>query len=294
MENGGETMSIEKLQEKIRKMKNPSVIDFTLSPEQIPGQLLEGEGDFIKAYGKYCLDLMEALKPIVPALRFRFSGFAILGTAGLDLLTYLLNRAAEYGYYVILDGVESLSPDAAKQAAQLILNWPFDGLLVSPYIGTDGLKPYVQMAKKEDKALFVVLRTGNKTASELQDLVTGSRLVYMATADITNHLGESMVGRSGFSRVAGVAAASSADSLRSLRGKYKSMFLLAEGYDYSNANAKNCSLAFDRFGHGAAVCAGSSVTAAWMETGVEEDYVERAVEAAERMKKNLLRYITVL
>ena len=72
------------------------------------------------------------------------------------------------------------------------------------------------------------------------------------------------------------------------------MFLLLDGYDYPNANAKNCSFAFDKLGHGAAACAGVSVTAAWMEEDSENTYVTLAVEAAERMKKNLTRYVTIL
>ena len=92
-----------------------------------------------------------------------------------------------------------------------------------------------------------------------------------------------------------MAAASSADSLRSLRAKYKNIFLLLDGCDYPNANAKNCSFAFDSLGHGAAACAGLSITAAWRDqetTGTE--YVSQAVSAAERLKRNLTRYVTVL
>ena len=287
-------MSVDKLQDRIRKLKNPSVIDFTLTKDQIPPHVLESEGGFIKAYGKVCLDLLEGLRAVVPAVRFRFSYFALLGTDGLNLLTYLLNRAVEFGYYVLLDTVEALSPDTAVVAADALQDWPCDGILSSAYIGTDCLKPYVQKLKNSGKSLFVVIRTANKTASELQDLMTGSRLAYMALADQVNRVGEPLLGRCGYSQVAGVGAASSADSLRALRSKYSRMFLLLDGYDYPNANAKNCSYAFDKLGHGAAACAGCSVTAAWIDAPEEQDYVQAAVQAAERMKKNLLRYITVL
>ena len=104
-----------------------------------------------------------------------------------------------------------------------------------------------------------------------------------------------MVGKCGYSQVGALAAASAADSLRSLREKYKRMFLLLDGYDYPNANAKNCRFAFDRLGHGAAACAGISITAAWKEAQTDgTDFVEQSLAAAERMKKNLTRYTTVL
>ena len=77
--------------------------------------------------------------------------------------------------------------------------------------------------------------------------------------------------------------------------KYPKLFLLVDGLDYPNANAKNCANAFDKFGHGAIACASTGITGAWdTETSDGTDYVECAVQAADRMKKNLLRYITVL
>ena len=94
---------------------------------------------------------------------------------------------------------------------------------------------------------------------------------------------------------AAVLNASSADSLRNLRTKYPKLFLLLDGYDYPNANAKNCSNGFDKFGHGAAACVSDSVTSAWKQAESDgSDFVTHAVAAAERMKKNLTRYIQVL
>ena len=103
------------------------------------------------------------------------------------------------------------------------------------------------------------------------------------------------MGKCGYSQVAAVGAASSADSLRAMRAKQKCLFLLLDGYDYPNANAKNCSFAFDNLGHGAVACAGSTVTAAWYHEELDSrEYVSWATQAAERMKKNLTRYVTVL
>ena len=69
-----------------------------------------------------------------------------------------------------------------------------------------------------------------------------------------------------------------------------------DGLDYPSGNAKNCSLAFDRFGYGAVISVGPSVIAAWKEAEGSDgtDYVRLAVQSAERIKKNLLRYITIL
>jgi hypothetical protein len=92
--------------------------------------------------------------------------------------------------------------------------------------------------------------------------------------------------------VAATVSAGSPDSLRALRSKYNRLFLLVDGLDYPSGNAKNCSFAFDRFGYGAVVCAGPDVICAYKET--EENFVTAAVHAAERMKKNLNRYFSIL
>ena len=292
-------MSIDKLQEKIRKMKNPSMVEFTCNLDRIPPHLLSQEPNEIMAYDRFCRELLDALKETVPAVRFSLGRFSLLGPDGMFLLSRLANYAKELDYYVLLDVPECLSKQSAEQSVKYLFSenslWQFDGLVVSLYAGSDAVRPYVNAIKSCGKDLFTVLRTANKSAAELQDLLTGSRLVHMAAADIVYRLCEPLVGRSGYSQVAAIGPASVADVLKKLRARYKSLFLLLDGYDYPNANAKNCSYAFDKLGHGAIACAGDGIACAWdPESSDGTDYVKCAVEAAERMKKNLLRYITVL
>lgn len=292
-------MSIDKLQEKIRKLKNPSVVDFGMLPEHIPPHIQERDSDFLNAYTYVCTELLRGLKTVVPAVRFSIGAMALYSADGMVVLYNLLREARESGYYVFLDCPDAFSAQNAKRAAELLMGdnsqLPFDGLIINAYIGSDSLKPYCAGLKETGKDLFVTVRTSNKSAPEIQDLLTGSRLVHMAMADVVNRYAEPLVGRSGYSQVAAVAAASSAGSLKTLREKYKQLFLFLDGYDYPNANAKNCSNAFDRLGHGAIACAGTSITAAWQESvGDEQDFVQLAIESAERMRKNLTRYVTIL
>lgn len=288
-------MSVDKLQKKIRKLKNPSVIDLTISGEAIPPCLIEREGSQLKAYSIFCKELLENLRGIVPAVRFNLGAFAQIGSEAITVLQDMMHSARQMDYYVLLDAPEALSARSAETAAQNLSDWPCDGIVISAYIGSDAIKTYLPVLEQKEKSLFVVLRTANRSASELQELMTGSRLVYMAAADIVSRLGENLIGKCGYSQLAGVGAANAPDSLRTLRSKYNRLFLLLDGYDYSNANAKSSSYAFDQFGYGAAVCAGDSVTAAWKQTpGDGSDFSADAVDAAQRMQKNLLRYITVL
>lgn len=292
-------MSIDKLQEKIRKMKNPAVVDFSVLPQQVPPFLVESEGSFLMAYIRFCDELMIGLESLVPAVRFSISYFSLFGSEGLCAMDQVLKLAREKGFYVFLDAPEALSSQLATMAADKLFGTGaevcFDALTCTSYIGSDGMRPYIDLMRKNDKDFFVVIRTANRSAPELQDLLTGSRLVHMARADIVNRFAEAFMSRCGYSRIAVMAAASSADSLRSLRVKYPKLFLLLDGFDYPNSNAKNCSYAFDKLGHGAIACAATSVAAAWQaEESDGWQFVAQAVSAAERMKKNLTRYINIL
>lgn len=288
-------MAVDILQEKIRKTKNPSILELALAVSDLPPQFdRNGEG-----YASFCEELLTCLKGVVPAVRFSFSAFMLLGHDGLYQLSRTIRKARELGYYVLLDAPEILSPAMAKMLAEGILGaeslYLCDGLIISGYLGSDVIKPFLSSCKKDRKDLFVVARTANKSAPELQDLLSGTRLVHMAAADHVNRYGADTAGKFGYTNVGILGPASSAESLRSLRGKYPKLFLLVDGFDYPNANAKNCSYAFDKFGHGAAACGGNAITCAWKEAESDgTDYLEKALAAAERMKKNLTRYVTVL
>lgn len=293
-------MSVDILQEKIRKTKNPSVVELCLAAADLPSYLVEEEGSAPKAYSRFCTELLTGLKGIVPAVRFSFASFALMGNGGLNALHEAVLVARELKYYVLLDAPELLSPKAAAMTAEAIWGerstYPCDGLVISGYLGSDIIKPFLKFCEEGKKDLFVVARTANKSAPELQDLLAGGRLVHAAAADHVNRYGKETAGKFGYTRVGIVGAASAAESLRSLRVKYPKLFFLVDGYDYPNANAKNCSFAFDKFGHGAAVCSGTGITCAWMEAEDSNglDFKEHAITAAERMKKNLTRYTTVL
>lgn len=292
-------MSVDVLQEKIRKLKNPSLVDLTVDPARLPSHILAECNSPAGAYERFCRELMGALKGVVPGVRFSFGAFALMGSEGMDVLERILRYGHELGFYILMDAPELLSPVFAELTARSILDegsrFFCDGLVISAYGGSDVWKPFLPYCKDGKKDIFVVVRTANKSAPELQDLLAGSRLVHFAAADHVNRYGADTVGKFGYSRVGVMASASAADSLRNLRSKYPKLFLLLDGYDYPNANAKNCSFAFDRFGHGAVACAGTSVTCAWQQGESDErDYPDHAVAAAQRMKKNLTRYITVL
>ena len=292
-------MAIDVLQEKIRKLKNPAMVDLALKTSDLPPHLLEEEGSAAAAYGRFCRELLTALKGVIPAVRIGFTSFAILGPAGLTELESVLSTAATAGYYVVLEAPYILAPMMAEATAEAVwgdhANYPCDGLIISAYAGSDIIKKFTPYVNDKKKDLFCVVRTSNKSAPEIQDLLTGTRLVHAAFADLVNRFGSDNVGKFGYARVCAVTGANSAESLRNLRMKYPKLFQLVDDMDYSGCNAKICSNSFDKFGHGAVVCAGPGITAAWQLAQTDgRDYLEQAVSAAERMKKNITRYVSVL
>ncbi len=288
-------MSLDVLQEKIRKMKNPSLVELAMPLTDLPPQFSWDAA----GYGAFCRALLEGLKGIVPAVRVSFAAFALLGPDGMTELGQTLKAAADLGYYTVMDAPEIASPMMAKIMAETLLGegsaCPCDALIIPGYAGSDMIKPFLPWCRKQKKDLFVVARTANKSAPELQDLLAGSRLVHAAAADHVNRYGAGTEGKHGYAGVGILAAASSAESLKSLRAKYPKLFFLLDGYDYPNANAKNCAHAFDRFGHGAVACGGTAISCAWQQAESDgSDWLIHAQAAAERMKKNLTRYVSVL
>ena len=290
-------MSLDILHDKIRKMKNPSMVDFGIKSGKLPQHLIAEEGSELLAYKRFCKELLEGLQEIVPAVRFPFGGFALYGPDGMQVLCDLLALAKNLGYFVVMDAPEINSPWGADRTAEMIFGGDLfccDALIVSPWIGSDAIKPFVPYCKN-GKSLFVVTRSPNKSAIEMQDLMTGSRFVHSAAAEIVKRFGEGFYGKGGYAQIGALASAAMPQSLMNLRQKNNRMYLLVDGLDYPSGNAKNCSLAFDRFGYGAVVCAGPMITNAWCEAQSSgEDYVDLAKQAAERMKKNITRYVTIL
>lgn len=280
---------MDKLQKKIRKCKNPLMVNFSLDDAHIPPEYREQENGYLQ----YAKAVLTALKGTVPALRFSFGSFAAAGSEGLWILTELMKEARGQEYYTLLDVPECNSPRSAELLVEnLFARWDFDGLVLGCYLGSDGVKPFADKLKDREADLFLTLRTPNRSAPQIQDLLTGTRLVYTVAADLAKRLGENYIARCGYSRIGGLGAATSAECLQMLRSKYPQMFLLVDGLDYSGANAKNCSYAFDKLGHGAVACVEAGVLSAWREE--EGDGVSAALAAAQRFQKNLTRYIDIL
>lgn len=290
-------MAVDTLQLKMKKVGNPLVLNLAVYPEDIPESVMKTQGNLTEACRAFCRDLLQGMKGEIAAVRFSMLHFSLFGLQGQELLADCLKYAASLGFYTMLDIPGIYTQEESAFAVQSIWGeqslFPCDAILISGYGGSDVIKPFVSCCENQKKDLFVIARTANKTAGEIQDLLTGSRMVHMAATDYINRFSGSTVGKYGYSRIGVQISATNSDSVRMIRTKYKNLFLLIDGMDFSGANAKNCSYGFDNLGHGAAVCVSSSVIRAWQDAQTE-DYVACAVEAVRKAGNRLSRYVTIL
>lgn len=292
-------MSIDLLQTKMKKLNNTLMVNFSVGEEVLPEQILQTHEDFCDAYADYCAQLLTGLKGEAAAVRFSLTHFALLGEKGLATLSNLMKRAASIGFYTLLDASGVTSAALAKQCADQIWgkrsNLTCDGILISGYFGSEIIRPFLTYCENSKKDLFVAVRSPNKSASEIQDLLTGSRTVHQAAADYVNRFGANTVGKYGYSRVSIAASATAGDNVKMLRAKYPNLFMIVDGMDAPGANAKNASYGFSNLGHGAICCVGVSITCAWREEEYREmDFVQAAVTAARRTQKKIGRYVSIL
>jgi len=165
--------------------------------------------------------LIDALCDIVPAVKPQSAYYEILGPYGVFALKKTCDYAKKKGMYVILDGKRNDigSTAAAYSAAYLgsvnvgskeYMPFDVDALTVNAYLGSDGIKPFIETAIKYDKAIFALVKTSNQSAGELQDknvltfengnkdpriMVTSNetRNSRSVTKDVTNKTGDGSV-----------------------------------------------------------------------------------------------------
>ena len=307
-------MSVDVLQEKIRKMKNPTMFGLDPTPELIPIWLLEEKiaqfghtpEAYAEAYYRFCSDILTQLKETVPAVKVQSACFEALGACGISVMQRLLEDATELGYYVILDAMRGDAPHIASLLADAMFGglcfgettiYPYrcDGITLNGYLGSDSIKPFLPYCKENGKSVFVLVKTSNKSGREVQDLISGDRVVHTAMADLVMRWSGGEYSKSGYMPLGIMMPATDPRALTSMRKRYDRLFFLVSGYGAQGGSARHASCAFDEFGHGAIVSASRSILGAWhTDDNDGRDFAMRALEAAVKMKKDLGKFVTVI
>ena len=156
----------------------------------------------------------------------------------------------------------------------------FDASTVNCYLGIDGVKPFIDVAARDGKGIFCLVRTSNPSAGDFQDLELGDgRKLYEAVADKVAEWGEPLIGEEGFSSVGAVIGATWPEQAVDLRKR------MAQG-----AGADDAVASFTAYGKGGIVNASRSIMTAWQKKAdffKPEDFGKAARFEAEDMKEKL-------
>ncbi|HAZ27731.1 TPA: orotidine-5'-phosphate decarboxylase, partial [Candidatus Acetothermia bacterium] len=150
---------------------------------------------------------------------------------------------------------------AMYAVAHLSGEFEADFVTLSPYLGFDTVAPFLPYLDRGTKGLFVLVRTSNPSAGDVQDLRPGGTPVYLHVAELIRRWGEPYTGAAGFSAMGAVVGGTYPDELAQVRAAFPSLFLLVPGYGAQGAKAEDVARAFVG-GTGAVVAASRSLIGA--------------------------------
>ncbi len=304
-------MSLDALMAAIARTQNPTVagldpkLDFI--PEYIKLKAYDKHGETLKGAAKAILEynkgLIDALCGIVPAVKPQAAYYEMYGPAGVKTLYKTQEYARKKGMYVITDGKRNDIGTTMEAYAVAHLGKvkvgnteiePFlgDALTVNGYLGTDGIKPLINVCNEYDKGIFVLAKTSNPSSGELQDKLIDGKPVYEMMAGMCEEWGKELMGKYGYCGVGIVAGATYPEQIAELRAKFPSLFFLIPGYGAQGASAKDIAAAFDKNGLGGIVNSSRGIMCAYKKEGCDErDFAGAAYREAVRMRDEIMSYI---
>lgn len=303
-------MSLDRLIEKIAELQNPTVagldpkLDFI--PQQVQeeafgrfGPSLEGAAEALYLFN---VGLIDALCDIVPAVKPQCAYYEMYGWPGVRALERTIAYAKSKGLFVITDGKRNdigttMEAYAAahlgtvEAAGRTFAPFGGDALTVNGYLGSDGINPLLDICRQQDKGIFVLVKTSNKSSGELQDQKLGDKTVYETMGGFCEGWGDSLPGVHGYSGVGAVVGATYPAQLSELRQKLPHTFFLVPGYGAQGGGAADVAGAFDQKGLGAVINSSRGIMCAYKKTGDPARFAEAAREEAIRMRDEIVEYI---
>lgn len=300
--------AIDRLIEKIKETKNPTVMGLDPRYEMLPNcvtkkypKTLEGVSQAIIEYNKALID---ATYDIIPAIKPQVAFYEMFGIPGMKALEETCSYAKEKGMIIIADAKRGDIGSTAAGYSNAYLGktkigdieqsiFDIDFLTVNPYMGTDCVKPFVEDCKKYGKGLFVLVKTSNPSSGELQDLkLESGEEVYTKVANLVEKWGEDLRGEYGYSSIAAVVGATYPEQLKSIRETAPHTYFLIPGYGAQGGKAEDIALGFDKEGLGGIVNASRSLMCAyksdkWKEQFDEKDYAKATRAEAIRMRDEI-------
>lgn len=298
---------IDRLMNRIERMANPTVVGldptFEMIPDTIKKEMFDRYGKTTKAVSKMFLrfnqEIIDHISDLVPAVKPQIAMYEQYGIEGLQAYMETVTYARKKGLIIIGDIKRGdISSTAAAYAAHIggveiegtrFDVWNEDAVTLNPYMGYDGIEPFLGPCNEYDKGVFILVKTSNPSGKELQDLIADGTPVYEHTARLVAKWGEQAMGANGYSRVAAVVGATYKEQGEALRKQMPHTFFLIPGYGAQGASGSDIKGYFDGNGRGCIVNSSRGIIAAYKKDPKygDHNFAEAARDAALLMKSDL-------
>ena len=289
---------IQKLIEQIRKKGSPIAVglDPMLSyiPDEIRKNAYEEFGANLKgaaeAVYRFNCGIVDAVRDLVPCVKPQIAMYEQFGVPGVDAFCRTVEYCRKNGLLVIGDVKRGDigSTSAAYAAAHLgeveiegsmFRAFDEDFATVNPYLGSDGIKPFLDVCRASGKGIFILVKTSNPSSGEFQDRLIDGRPLYEHVAEKVREWGESCMDGT-YSDVGAVVGATYPEMGRALRAVMPNSFILVPGYGAQGGKGKDLVPFFNADGLGAIVNSSRGIIAAWKKEPYQHLPYDEAARAA--------------
>lgn len=299
--------AMDKLIRKVKETNNPTVMGldprYDMIPECIRKKYSSDVEGACKAIVEFNKGLIDSVCDIVPAVKPQIAFYEMFGVEGLKAFAETAKYAKEKGMIVIADikrgdigstaeGYSNAFIGKTPIGDEKVAIYDVDFITVNPYLGIDGVKPFIDDCKKYGKGIFILVKTSNKSSGELQDLkLEDGRKIYEKVAELVSSWGSDLIGECGYSSVGAVVGATYPVQIKELREIMPNTYFLIPGYGAQGGKAEDIALGF-KDGIGGIVNASRSLMAAyksdrWKNEFTEEEYGKATRAEAIRMRDEL-------
>ena len=269
----------QRLNERIARCRTPALVGidprWDWLPDSIRQQAAGSSGTIhertANAFESFSLTIIDIVAPLVPAIKPQVAFFEQLGVPGCRALQAVMKHARKAGLIVIADAKRGDIGSTAEAYADAWLAgddpdsaaWPADAVTVNPYLGMDTLAPFIKTATQRNAGIYVLVRTSNPGAKDLQDRTTDGQPLYECVANNLQQLCEQTTQGHAYGAVGAVVGATWPNQLIRLRKQMPNVPLLIPGYGAQGGTSSDTAGAFDENGLGAIVNSSRGINFAW-------------------------------
>lgn len=249
-------------------------------------QKYEKISDIIFEYNK---EIIDATSDIVAIYKPQIAYYEANGLEGLIAYQRTLRYLKEKGLLSIGDVKRSDIASTAKEYARAHFKGEFeaDFITLNPYMGMDSITPYLDYLKTGEKGVFVLLRTSNEGAKDIECLEYQDEPLYFKVGDELKKFADSLTSECGYSPLGYVVGATHSQEAKKIRERYKNIFFLLPGYGAQGAKAEDIRTYLNDF-NGGVVNSSSGIIKYYQkfEDG-EERFAHYTREAVLNMRKDI-------